>query len=105
VVILPFKEPSPFFVTGESSAGLLQIREFDESFGLRCTFAALLDDCRDAELVSHSFLQMARSRAYGKREELRETFRTAAARTARDSTRPKKIAPCAARSATIQCLM
>jgi hypothetical protein len=48
-----------------SDAGLLPIREFDEGIGLTHSFAAVLDDCRDAELVSHPFLQMTRSRVYG----------------------------------------
>ncbi len=48
-----------------SDAGLLPIREFDEGIGLTQSFAAVLDDCRDAQLVSHPFLQMTRSRVYG----------------------------------------
>src|SRR5260370_18588227 len=48
-----------------SDAGLLPVREFDEGSGLAHSFVAVLDDCRDAELVSHPFLQMTRSRVYG----------------------------------------
>jgi hypothetical protein len=48
-----------------SDAGLLPIREFDESIGLTRDFAAILDDPRDPERFDHSFLDMARSRIYG----------------------------------------
>jgi hypothetical protein len=48
-----------------SDAGLLPIREFDERIGLTRSFAAVLDDVRDPELLAHPFLQMTRSRVYG----------------------------------------
>jgi len=46
-------------------AGLLPIREFDERIGLTKSFAAALEDRRQPKFLSHSFLQMARSRIYG----------------------------------------
>jgi hypothetical protein len=48
-----------------TDAGLLPIREFDERIGLTESFAAVLEDARHAQLLSHSFLQMTRSRVYG----------------------------------------
>ena len=48
-----------------SDAGLLPIREFDERIGLTSSFAAVLNDARHGQLLSHSFLQMTRSRVYG----------------------------------------
>jgi hypothetical protein len=48
-----------------SDAGLLPIREFDERIGLTRSFAAVLDDVRDPELLAHPFVQMTRSRVYG----------------------------------------
>jgi DDE family transposase len=48
-----------------SDAGLLPIREFDERIDLTRAFAAVLEDRRDPELLTHSFLQMTRSRVYG----------------------------------------
>jgi hypothetical protein len=48
-----------------SDAGLLPIREFDERIGLTRSFASVLDDVRDPELLAHPFLQMTRSRVYG----------------------------------------
>jgi Transposase DDE domain group 1 len=48
-----------------SDAGLLPIREFDERIGLTGSFAAVLHDGRDPELLAHPFVQMTRSRVYG----------------------------------------
>ena len=48
-----------------SDAGLLPIREFDEQIGLTQSFAAVLWDTRDAELLTHTLLEMTRSRVYG----------------------------------------
>jgi hypothetical protein len=48
-----------------SDAGLLPIREFDEQIGLTRSFAAVLNDPRDPQLLAHPFLQMTRSRIYG----------------------------------------
>jgi hypothetical protein len=56
-------EPSPGQLSGD--AGLLPIRQFDERIGLTRDFAEALDDPRDPDLTEHSFLEMARSRAYG----------------------------------------
>jgi hypothetical protein len=48
-----------------SDAGLLPLRQFDEVWRLTEQFAAALDDPRDPELVTHTFLDMVRSRVYG----------------------------------------
>jgi hypothetical protein len=48
-----------------SDAGLLPIREFDQRIGLTAAFAAVLDDDRDPQLLTHPFVQMTRSRVYG----------------------------------------
>lgn len=48
-----------------SDAGLLPIREFDESIGLTQQFAGALHDSRHECRTHHSFLEMARSRIYG----------------------------------------
>ena len=48
-----------------SDAGLLPIRQFDETIGLTRHFAEALDDPRRPLFVQHSFLQMTRSRIYG----------------------------------------
>jgi Transposase DDE domain group 1 len=48
-----------------SDAGLLPIREFDERIHLTRSFAAVLNDRRDPQLLDHSFLDMTRSRVYG----------------------------------------
>jgi hypothetical protein len=48
-----------------SDAGLLPIREFDESLGFTRQFADALEDTRDARYTTHSFLEMTRSRVFG----------------------------------------
>jgi hypothetical protein len=48
-----------------SDAGLLPIREFDESLGFTRQFANALEDTRDARYTTHSFLEMTRSRVFG----------------------------------------
>jgi hypothetical protein len=48
-----------------SDAGLLPIREFDESLGFTRQFADALGDTRDARYTTHSFLEMTRSRVFG----------------------------------------
>jgi hypothetical protein len=48
-----------------SDAGLLPIRQLDEQLGLTAQFAAALQDPRDPEACTHSFLQMVRARIYG----------------------------------------
>jgi len=48
-----------------SDAGLLPIHEFEERIGLTRSFAAVLDDPRDPQLLAHPFLPMTRSRVYG----------------------------------------
>jgi len=48
-----------------SDAGLLPIRQLDEKLGLTAQFAAALDDPRDPQASTHSFLQMVRMRVYG----------------------------------------
>src|ERR1700678_2362050 len=56
-------EPSPALLT--SDAGLLPFRELDHRLHLTEQFAQALDDPRDPELVSHTFLEMVRCRVYG----------------------------------------
>jgi hypothetical protein len=46
-----------------SDAGLLPLRQFDESVGLTQSFAEALDDPPD--LTEHTFLEMVRSSVYG----------------------------------------
>ncbi len=48
-----------------SDAGLLPIREFDQSIRFTEQFAAALKDLRDPELVQQSLLSMVRQRIYG----------------------------------------
>ena len=48
-----------------SDAGLLPIRQFDEAIGLTEQFAAALADLRYQPSVTHSLLEMVRSRVYG----------------------------------------
>jgi DDE family transposase len=48
-----------------SDAGLLPIRQLDEELGLTAQFAAALQDPRNTEASTHSFLQMVRMRVYG----------------------------------------
>lgn len=48
-----------------SDAGLLPIRQLDEALGLTEQFAAALVDSRDGPALTHSYLEMTRSRVYG----------------------------------------
>lgn len=48
-----------------SDAGLLPFRQFDHQFRLTESFAAVLDDPRDPDLIEHSFLDMTRLRVFG----------------------------------------
>ncbi len=48
-----------------SDAGLLPIRQFDESIGLTEQFADALQDIRHPSWTRHGFCEMARSRIYG----------------------------------------
>jgi Transposase DDE domain group 1 len=48
-----------------SDAGLLPIRQFDQSLGLSEQFAAALKDLRDPALIQQSLLSMVRQRVYG----------------------------------------
>jgi DDE family transposase len=48
-----------------SDAGLLPIRQLDEQLGLTERFAAALLDRRDGPTLTHSFVEMTRSRVYG----------------------------------------
>lgn len=48
-----------------SDAGLLPIRQFDETIGLTAQFAAALDDPRRQEFTQHAFTEMVRMRIYG----------------------------------------
>ena len=57
-------EPSRGQLSGD--AGLLPIRQFDQRIGLTRGFAEALDDPRDPDLTEHTFLEMARSRVYGR---------------------------------------
>ena len=56
-------EPSAVQVS--SDAGLLPFRELDERLGLTRQFAEALSDRRHAVSISHTFLEMTRSRIYG----------------------------------------
>ena len=56
-------EVSPAPLT--SDAGLLPVRQFDQSIRLTEQFAAALDDRRDPVLTRHSLLSMVRQRIYG----------------------------------------
>ncbi len=56
-------EPSAVQVS--SDGGLLAFRQLDERIGFTRQFAEVLGDRREAELVRHSFLEMARARIYG----------------------------------------
>jgi hypothetical protein len=56
-------EPSPALLT--SDAGLLPIRQLDETLGLTRAFAEALDDSRDPDLIVHPYLDMVRARVYG----------------------------------------
>jgi len=48
-----------------TDAGLLPIRQFDEALGLTEQFAAALIDPRTGNALTHSYLEMTRSRVYG----------------------------------------
>ena len=48
-----------------SDAGLLPFRQLDERLGLTRSFAAVLNDPRDPDLIEHTNLEMVRSRVYG----------------------------------------
>ena len=48
-----------------TDAGLLPIRQLDEALGLTEQFAAALNDPRTGNALTHSYLEMARSRVYG----------------------------------------
>src|SRR5271154_2918114 len=48
-----------------SDAGLLPFRQLDQLLGLTSSFAAVLNDPRDPDLIEHTTLEMARSRVYG----------------------------------------
>lgn len=48
-----------------SDAGLLPIREFDETLGFTRQFADALHDVRDARFTRHSFLEMSTARIFG----------------------------------------
>jgi hypothetical protein len=48
-----------------TDAGLLPIRQFDESLGLTERFAQALDDRRCGPGLKHSYLEMTRARVYG----------------------------------------
>jgi len=48
-----------------SDGGLLPLRQFDEQIGLTRQFAQALQDARAPGLITHSFLEMVRSRIYG----------------------------------------
>ena len=56
-------EPSAVQVS--SDAGLLPFRQLDERLGLSRQFVEALTDRRRADLIDHSFLEMARARIYG----------------------------------------
>src|ERR1700682_2026007 len=65
-----FLEPLPIEVEVSDApltrdAGLLPLRQFDESIGLTKKFAEALDDPRDPELIEHSYLDMVRMRVFG----------------------------------------
>ena len=48
-----------------TDAGLLPIRQLDEALGLTEQFAAALIDSRTGNALTHSYLEMTRSRVYG----------------------------------------
>jgi hypothetical protein len=48
-----------------SDAGLLPVRQLDERLGLTQSFATVLNDPRDPNLLEHTTLEMVRSRVYG----------------------------------------
>jgi DDE family transposase len=48
-----------------SDAGLLPIRQLDEALGLTESFAHALEDLRCGPTLTHSYLEMTRSRVYG----------------------------------------
>lgn len=48
-----------------SDAGLLPIRQFDETIGFTQRFAEVLDDPRDPRFTRHHMAEMTRSRIYG----------------------------------------
>lgn len=48
-----------------SDAGLLPLRQFDETLGFTRMFAEALHDSRDPRFVVHSFLEMTRARVFG----------------------------------------
>ena len=48
-----------------TDAGLLPIRQLDETLGLTKQFAAALNDPRIGNALTHSYLEMTRSRVYG----------------------------------------
>lgn len=56
-------EASPTSLT--SDAGLLPIRQFDETFGVTDGFARAIQDSRDPVFTVHSVLSMVRQRVYG----------------------------------------
>jgi hypothetical protein len=56
-------EPSAGLLS--SDAGLLPFRQLDQHLHLTQTFAAVLDDPRNPDLIDHTFLEMVRSRVYG----------------------------------------
>jgi hypothetical protein len=61
---LPIRvEPSAARLT--SDAGLLPFRQLDEHLHLTEQFAQVLDDPRDPELITHTFLELTRARVYG----------------------------------------
>src|SRR4051794_19766510 len=48
-----------------SDAGLLPVRQLEQTIGLTEQFAAALHDRRDPALIEHSLLSMVRQRIYG----------------------------------------
>jgi hypothetical protein len=56
-------EPSATQIS--SDAGLLPFRQLDEQFGITRQFAEALADRRHVGYISHTFLEMTRSRIYG----------------------------------------
>jgi hypothetical protein len=48
-----------------SDAGLLPFRQLDDQLGFTQSFAAVLNDPRDPDLIDHSLLAMVRARVYG----------------------------------------
>lgn len=55
----------PFEAHLSSDAGLLPIRQLDEALGLTQQFANALTDPRTGNALTHSYLEMTRSRVYG----------------------------------------